>query len=309
MGYLLLPNMPMLTERSQVVQDTNKRTETIEGGVVRLNNFQDQEHRQEILAWLSPTVDDSSFESIITNRAQGTGSWLLESSEFMEWVEIDGTARTLYCPGIPGAGKTVMSAIVIDSLQGRLRAGLNIGIAYIFCNYRRHHSLGELLANLLVQLLRGQNVLDGDIKMLYERHKRTNTRASLDELRQALRSTSDAYDKVFYVVDALDECTDQTRVQLLTELFTQQIQSKSSFFATSRFNEETGRLLKDAVRMEIRASPEDVRNFVDSQINRFPGWLNTQPDLKEDLIKKIIAAAEGMYGSSYHCYAMAANSY
>jgi hypothetical protein len=37
---------------------------------------------------------------IIAKRAEGTGQWLLESTEFKAWL--DGTSETLWCPGPRG---------------------------------------------------------------------------------------------------------------------------------------------------------------------------------------------------------------
>ncbi|KAG7041654.1 ankyrin repeat protein [Colletotrichum scovillei] len=53
----------------------------------------------------------------LDRRQEGTGKWLLESPEFEAWVL--GDRRTLFCPGMPGAGKTMLSSIVIEYLKRR----------------------------------------------------------------------------------------------------------------------------------------------------------------------------------------------
>jgi len=60
----------------------------------------------------------------------------------------------LFCPGIPGAGKTILTAITIDDLTTRFRGEVDIRIAYLYYNLRRQdeQKADELLASLLKQL-------------------------------------------------------------------------------------------------------------------------------------------------------------
>jgi len=56
----------------------------------------------------------------------------------------------LFCPGIPGAGKTILVSIIIDHLQ-RISGGRGIGIAYLYCNFRRvdYQTVEQLIVNLV----------------------------------------------------------------------------------------------------------------------------------------------------------------
>ncbi|KAK3203624.1 hypothetical protein GRF29_106g156928, partial [Pseudopithomyces chartarum] len=78
------------------------------------------------------------------------------TSEFQTWLDTPKT--TLFCPGIPGAGKTVMSAIMVEKLEELADAGphLGLGLGYFYCSYRdqqQHHSGIIILANFLRQLV------------------------------------------------------------------------------------------------------------------------------------------------------------
>ena len=112
----------------------------------------DQEY-EAILKWLTPIDYAPQQNDYIRRRQLGTGQWLLGSAEFQTWL---GTGKqTLFCPGIPGAGKTILTSIVINDLVTRFQNGLTIGIAYIYCNFRRKddQKAEDLLASLLKQLL------------------------------------------------------------------------------------------------------------------------------------------------------------
>jgi Cdc6-like AAA superfamily ATPase len=67
---------------------------------------------------------------------------------------VETEKQTLFCPGIPGAGKTILTSIVIDKLTTQFGNDESIGVAYIYCNFRRQDKQkpGDLLTSLLKQL-------------------------------------------------------------------------------------------------------------------------------------------------------------
>jgi hypothetical protein len=71
---------------------------------------------------------------MISKRLPGTGEWFINEQCFKEWVA--QTFMTLFCPGIPGAGKTMMSAIIIHHLESEFMDNRDVGIAYIYCTYQ-----------------------------------------------------------------------------------------------------------------------------------------------------------------------------
>src|SRR3954467_1739118 len=95
-----------------------------EANIERLNN----EHDLKILDWLAKDYGSQQTD-YIKLRQPGTGQWLLNSSEFQTWLKTDN--QTLFCPGIPGAGKTIITSIVIDHLQTLFKHNTGIRIAYI----------------------------------------------------------------------------------------------------------------------------------------------------------------------------------
>jgi hypothetical protein len=82
-----------------------------------------------ILDWLNPIDYASQKSDFMAWRQEGTGQWLLESSKFQDWLRNSG--QTLFCPGIPGAGKIVLTSIVVDYLCKSFQD--NTTIAYLYC--------------------------------------------------------------------------------------------------------------------------------------------------------------------------------
>jgi len=63
----------------------------------------------EIMRWLSPLEPGNRHDDLRTDRYEGIGEWLLETSEFREWRGGQGGAKAiLFCSGNPGVGKTYL---------------------------------------------------------------------------------------------------------------------------------------------------------------------------------------------------------
>ena len=63
-----------------------------------------------IMRWLSPLEPNIRHQGVRTERFDGIGDWLLETSEFREWRDSEGGAgkAVLFCSGNPGVGKTYL---------------------------------------------------------------------------------------------------------------------------------------------------------------------------------------------------------
>ncbi|KAK4213049.1 hypothetical protein QBC37DRAFT_423640 [Rhypophila decipiens] len=169
--------------------------------------------RKTILEWLTPIDYTSQQIDFIKRRQSGTGQWLLDSRDFQEWLK--GGQKTLFCPGIPEAGKTILTAVVIEYLINRYHNDPTVGIAYIYCNFRQtdKQTLDDLLASLLRQLAESLPPLPQPVTDLYERHKTKRTRPSTAELSKALQGIN-AFSRAFVLVDALDECQTSNECRL-----------------------------------------------------------------------------------------------
>jgi hypothetical protein len=207
----------------------------------------------------------------------------------------------LFCPGIPGAGKTMLTSIVIDDLSTRFQDELSVGIAYLYCNFQQcdKQQAEGLLASLLKQLSQELPSLPDIVKTLYDRHKNKQTQPSFDEISRALQSVATLYSRVFIVVDALtlDECqaSDRCQSKFLSEIFSLQAKTRTNFFATSRPIPDIEKEFKGYPSCEILASDEDVRRYLDGHMSQLPGFVSKRQDLQEEIKTEILQAVKGTY--------------
>ena len=229
-------------------------------------------------------------------KDQGSGSSTRQSTRHgVDEVK----KKTLLCQGIPGAGKTILTSIVIEDLTSNVQNDNDVGIAYIYCNFRDHDQqrYEDLLASLLKQLSEQRQVFPDCLEALFTRHSKKHTRPSPDEISRTLQSVAAMYSKAFIIVDALDECreNDDSRNRLLTQIFHLQTSSEVRFFTTSRHIPNITDKFPEDTRLQVRAAEEDLRKYLEDEILLLPRFVQRDPHLIEEVKVTILRAVDGMY--------------
>ena len=252
------------------------------------------ERKEVILDWLTPINYAPQQYDFLRRYVAGSGRWFLESEEYRLWVERSG--QTLFCPGIAGAGKTILASIIIHDLMTRFSDDKEVGIAYFYLSYRRQEEqrVQDLFANLLKQLGQRQSILQAEITELYENHRQKRTFPPIVEIIAATRSILAHYSRVFVVVDAFDECQQPDGEYFLSTVSKLQQDSGLNLLVTSRFNAAIAARFKDCVKLEIRAKDEDVERYLNSRITRLPRFVLQNPRLQDEIKAEIIHGVEGM---------------
>jgi len=286
-----------IKEDSSSVRDTLPSLQTDVAAIRDKQNLQLDaqkiQRHNEIMEWLSPTDFPAQQHDIITRRQEGTGQWFLDRAEFKRWLQ--GPDKTLFCPGIPGAGKTIMAAIAIDHLC-KLAGNDGIGVTYLFCSYKAQadQTVPSLLAALLKQLVQNRLDIAPVVTQMYDEHSNRKSRPSMDEIIRALQSVCSKYSAVYIVVDALDECASKTRNQLIDKVCELQARMDVRLLFTSRHIPEIRQKFQCNPTLEVRASEEDVGRYIQSRINDLPSCIQCDKDLQGIVRSEIIEAVDGM---------------
>jgi hypothetical protein len=200
---------------------------------------------------------------------------------------------------MPGAGKTVLTSIVVDYLCNNFQDNTTIGIAYLYCNFRKQaeQKAADLLASLLKQLSEQQPALPDSIRSLYHSHRHKRTRPTVDDMSRVLQAVATLYSRISIVIDALDECqvSDGSRSRFLSNVSSLQTRCRANILVTSRFLPEISEGFKHAIALEIRASNEDVRRYLNGHLFRLPSFIVRSPELQEEVTMRIIQSVQGMY--------------
>ncbi|KAK2788055.1 hypothetical protein FQN51_003050 [Onygenales sp. PD_10] len=277
---------------------SGKKVIEIKENVDYLVRRKDEKGLQSILNWLDP-IDYSAQQAEFNGRRQeGTGQWMLNSSEYDAWMNTVGA--TMFCPGIPGSGKTIIASMIIDNLRRKFSRDENIGLAYFFCNYQRVEEQKpiDMLANVLKQLIEKKNLLPDGIKDLYETHKRSRASLTLDQMLKTFTAVIASYSKTFLVIDALDEqkYSEEGWTAMISGIFKLQSQFDIRFLATSRFIPEIEFQFEGTIQKEIRANDGDILKYVDGRVCRLlRSRLSKYPDLQSLVKREVLAATDGMF--------------
>ncbi|KAH6718700.1 hypothetical protein BKA61DRAFT_652397 [Leptodontidium sp. MPI-SDFR-AT-0119] len=187
----------------------------------------------------------------------------------------------------------------IEELTTRFSNDLTVGIVHLYCNFRRkdEQKAQDLLASLLKQLSEKPSSLPNNVKSLYGKHKEKRTRPSLDEISRTLQSVGAVYSRVFIIINALDECqiSDGYQQRFLSSLFNFQERCGANLFATSWPISSIEKEFEGNLRLEIRASEQDVRRYLNGHMFRLPGFVTRSLEFQEEIKTGIVKAVDGMF--------------
>jgi ubiquitin carboxyl-terminal hydrolase 14 len=254
--------------------------------------------------------DHKSPRQLIPTRQPGTLEWVLVHREFLRWTE-DKMSVPLWISGNPGMGKTVLSLFLVELFekQGK-QEDLSTRVIYFFCNDQdetRKTGL-SLLKALIHQCLQSspfliQKYVIPEYETLGD--KLYTSFAGLWDIFTKI-TCDPAFGRVYCVLDALDECEERSRNQL--------IRCISTHFTASPTPLKNLRLILtsrpyDSIRSELLYFPiirleaekeehhinSDIAIYVGAEVQNLALRRGYTEDLKDRVGKTLRSSADGMF--------------
>ncbi|EUC44175.1 hypothetical protein COCMIDRAFT_98978 [Bipolaris oryzae ATCC 44560] len=261
--------------------------------------------RREFLSWVSDIDFEEVHQTTYTKKHRGTGDWLTREPKFQEWMQSPHSSL-LWCNGKPGIGKSVLSSHVLEHITAEAGLRERTAICFAYYNYRdtRLASITTIIATLIKQLCQGMHDIPENLLEIMRNARSPSLLGSKEYFFSLMEKSSE----VFVVFDALDECPEERREDVLgfiTEAVTMPAPHCVKIFATSRREMDITEafLKKNVPTIQISADSvaADIETFARSRVEELGSGQHgktlyiTSDDLKEEIIQTLAQKAEGIF--------------
>jgi hypothetical protein len=196
---------------------------------------------------------------------------------------------------LSGATVTVTRSMVIDYFRDS-KTGISVAFFYFDYQDEGRQSPAFVLSCILRQLVATLSEIPQSISDAYEKHKKSGTFCSLEELEQLMKDVLKIIDQSVIIIDALDEC-DKSRhrkpfLQILRRL--QQIPNLR-VFVTSRQNFQDIMVAFDShPQIAITAHSFDLQRYMRQEMELAGLDEIVDDSFANTIINAVIAKAQGM---------------
>lgn len=171
-------------------------------------------------------------------------------------------------------------------------------VIYLYCRHDKKWTIAEYLASLVAQLLRsymGISTVPEAVYKLYNLHFPQGTKPSKVELANLLRNLVPVFNKVYIVLDALDEVQDCDQIELMAN-----IRSIGGLLLTLR---STGVEVFDLPHHTLHVSighqnQEDINTYLHERVKQITSVariVRGRESFTEEVCEKILNMSNGMY--------------
>ncbi len=169
------------------------------------------------------------------HRIEGSCEWILNNQGYLEWYR--GRCNRLQLHGIPGAGKTVLSAFITEDLNNGLEDEDVLAVYACSFTDRQTTSATSILYALALQIAQSSPASMEKCKRFLERHvSEGQLKAKILDIQDLIVEMSLSADisRIFIVIDGLDECEWEQPEHLMAVVDIPQYARKVKMFITSR---------------------------------------------------------------------------
>ncbi|TFK26024.1 ankyrin [Coprinopsis marcescibilis] len=244
--------------------------------------------------WLSIINQRAIQKDNHSKKTPGTVEWILVDSKLTTWLVAD--EGILWGTGMPGAGKTVLAASVVDHLLKMQQEDPSICVAVAYCRYTDPWTAEEIMGSLIRQQVESHpEAVIPIVKPIFDRLHAHDVRPSQEDLMGILRKISSlkVFSRTFYAIDGLDEASSDLQVEILDSLASLPVH----FLITSRRLDILKQLVPHASFFDIVVRDHDIGLLIERKLRQMPNLRGVLKDetLKSTVISRIIEKSSGMF--------------
>jgi Cdc6-like AAA superfamily ATPase len=191
------------------------------------------------------------------------------------------------------------SSIVVNHLQKKFKGVEDVAVACVYFNYKEARSPTDIIGNLVKQILERNSNISEEARALHSAHAQRESPPTLKELFQLFRTEAGRISTVFIVLDALDEFGDTDNARATVLLGLRQIpNTRMMITGRSHVRNLIQSKLDDVSTLLIRASNEDIRKYLNTQIEEslyLCEMVTTDQSLRATVLDTIVKKADGMF--------------
>ncbi|KAE8441533.1 hypothetical protein EG329_004879 [Mollisiaceae sp. DMI_Dod_QoI] len=284
-------SLALVTESTHDIRDIKHQT-------TEIHDILSGSQREKVYEWLQITDPSPLHHRACNQYESGTGNWMLRSPEWTRWLQDKNRCVWLY--GIPGAGKTILASHLIENFKKHCEGPTTRKYAYIYyyCYFgHNQEESGPFVRWIINRLCRQMRQVPTYLYELYQH----GGEPSLVDLLRALEETLRSFDRVYIVIDAIDESMPRDQLlRVLRDLATDSRFQKLQLLATSRQYLDIEKVMEQISVPVSMSNPliyEDIKLYTRSQLDanlRFKDW---PPYLLEETVEAVSTKAKGIAGS------------
>ncbi|KAK5111606.1 hypothetical protein LTR85_011835 [Meristemomyces frigidus] len=256
------------------------------------------QERRKTLEFIGTFDAEVNHATSLRLHQAGTGLWLTSGTQFQDWL-VSRAAR-LWLYGIPGAGKTVLAAIVIEATIET--ASPSAAVAYYYCDYKseKRREVVSVLASRAGQLARQSELCFDMLSTCYKPTSNDLPRHVLPDAKElsALISRMCSCFGSVAIVDGLDESRNAYELTEMLAALADHQRSNVKLLALSRDEVEIRGHLEHSEKISIAAQSSNLKLYVSAQIqerlSRGDMYI-TSTGLKEEIMDRLVDGAAGMF--------------
>ncbi|GFN16881.1 vegetative incompatibility protein HET-E-1 [Aspergillus tubingensis] len=182
------------------------------------------QRQEEVRKWLrdgTMPLNGSNFrhrDSKLAQRSPGTCDWVFEHATLKDWMDKDSPASQVWVKASPGAGKTVLTASVVEKLEAT--SAENVAVIYHYFTFDEEFPALLVYRCLAEQIVNRLGKQTGDVpKDIHKFTQEGATTANVEDVKQVIRMLLEEMAVTYIFLDGLDEeCETENRKKELCKV-------------------------------------------------------------------------------------------